>query len=63
MPTPTTPPLPGPERRPPGTVVRPTREHGALDDATTEVIRVIEFLWIGSQGVQPVLMLQRELLH
>ena len=56
--------LPQAQRRPLRTVVRPTREPGrALDDDTTEVVRVIEFLWIGKQGVQPVLLLQRDLLH
>lgn len=56
--------LPERERSPLDTVVRPTRQPGrGLDDDTTEVVRVIEFLWIGTQGVQPVLMLQRDLLH
>lgn len=45
-------------------VVRPSREPApGLDGDMTEVVRVIEFLWIGTQGVQPVLMLQRDLLH
>jgi hypothetical protein len=33
-----------------------------LDDGTTEAVRVIEFLWISGNTIQPVLMLERELL-
>jgi len=56
--------LPARERSRLDTAVRPVRRSArSLDDDTTEVVRVIEFLWIGTQGVQPVLMLQRDLLH
>lgn len=41
-----------PRRRP----VRP------LDDGTTESVRVIEFVWTAGNAIQPVLMLERELL-
>jgi hypothetical protein len=32
-------------------------------DPPTERIRLIEFLWVGSAGIQPVLMVDREYLH
>jgi hypothetical protein len=35
-----------------------------LDDETTEIVRVIEFLWpAGDASVQPVLWVTREFLH
>jgi hypothetical protein len=34
-----------------------------LDDGTTESVRVIEFVWRAGEAIQPVLMLERELLH
>jgi hypothetical protein len=34
-----------------------------LDDGTTAVVRVIEFVWVAGEAVQPVLMVKRELLH
>jgi hypothetical protein len=34
-----------------------------LDDGATESVRVIEFVWRTGAAVQPVLMLERELLH
>jgi hypothetical protein len=34
-----------------------------LDDGTTEVVRVIQFVWAGGHAVQPVLMVERELLN
>ena len=34
-----------------------------LDDGTTEVVRVIQFVWAADRAVQPVLMLERELLN
>jgi hypothetical protein len=34
-----------------------------LDDGTTEVVRVIQFVWAAGRGVQPVLMVERELLN
>jgi hypothetical protein len=43
-----------PHRRPP---VRP------LDDGATEVVSVIEFVWVAGDAIQPVLMLKRELLN
>ena len=49
-------PQPGQRLRPP---VRP------LDDGSTELVTVLEFIWTASDGdaVQPVLWLHRELLH
>lgn len=41
-----------PQRRP----VRP------LDDGATELVRVIEFAWTAGGAIQPVLMVERELL-
>lgn len=38
---------------------RPVRP---LDDGTTESVRVIEFIWTIGGAIQPVLMLERELL-
>jgi hypothetical protein len=38
---------------------RPVRP---LDDGITESVRVIEFIWSFGGAVQPVLMLERELL-
>ena len=36
----------------------------ALDDGATEAVRVIEFLWpAGGSSVQPVLLVERELLN
>jgi hypothetical protein len=34
-----------------------------LDDGTTESVRVIEFVWRAGASIQPVLMLERELLN
>lgn len=34
-----------------------------LDDGTTAVVRVIEFVWVAGDAVQPVLMVKRELLN
>ena len=34
-----------------------------LDDGTTESVRVIEFVWRAGEAIQPVLMLERELLN
>jgi hypothetical protein len=34
-----------------------------LDDGTTESVRVIEFVWRAGEAIQPVLMVERELLH
>ncbi len=34
-----------------------------LDDAATEQVTVIEFVWRAGSRVQPVLWLDRELLH
>jgi hypothetical protein len=56
-----------PRRRRIGVLDRDPRTRVAarpLDDGTTEIIRVIEFLWpAGEASVQPVLWVQRELLH
>ena len=46
-----------PAATPRGTPVRP------LDDGTTAIVRVIEFVWVVGEAVQPVLMVKRELLH
>jgi hypothetical protein len=43
---------------------RPRRRSRPLDDRTSELVHVIEFLWpAGESSVQPVLWVQRELLH
>jgi hypothetical protein len=45
---------------------RPLRRRAAarpLDDGTTEVLRVIEFVWRAGESIQPVLMIERELLN
>jgi hypothetical protein len=34
-----------------------------LDHGTTELVRVIQFLWTDGRGIQPVLMVERELLN
>jgi hypothetical protein len=34
-----------------------------LDDGTTEVVRVIEFELPAGKSIQPVLLVERELLH
>lgn len=34
-----------------------------LDDGTTAILRVIEFVWVAGDTVQPVLMVKRELLN
>jgi|RhiMetdeSRZDD1v2_1073273.scaffolds.fasta_scaffold13873_3 hypothetical protein len=34
-----------------------------LEDGTTAVVRVIEFVWVAGEAIQPVLMVKRELLH
>jgi len=34
-----------------------------LDDGTTSVVRVIVFVWVTGDAVQPVLMVKRELLN
>jgi hypothetical protein len=47
-------------RRPAATQRTPVRP---LDDRTTAVVRVIEFVWVVGDAVQPVLMLKRELLN
>jgi hypothetical protein len=47
-------------RRPAATQRAPLRP---LDDRTTAVVRVIEFVWVVGDSVQPVLMLKRELLN
>jgi hypothetical protein len=34
-----------------------------LDDGTTELVRIIEFVWSTGPEIQPVLLLERELLN
>jgi hypothetical protein len=34
-----------------------------LDDGTTELVRVIQFVWRAGRVTQPVLMVERELLN
>jgi hypothetical protein len=34
-----------------------------LDDGATELVRVIQFLWREGRGIQPVMMVERELLN
>jgi hypothetical protein len=34
-----------------------------LDDRTTELVRVIPFVWVAGDAIQPVLMVERELLN
>jgi hypothetical protein len=46
-----------PAATPRRTPVRP------LDDGTTAIVRVIEFVWVAGDAVQPVLMVKRELLN
>jgi hypothetical protein len=53
--------LPARRRRQPATQRR-TRVR-PLDDGTTAVVRVIEFVWVAGDAVQPVLMVKRELLN
>ena len=38
---------------------RPVRP---LDDGTTELVQVIEFVWPAGDAIQPVIWLQRQLL-
>lgn len=55
-----------------GTALEPAAQRGAgrrtrrpvrpLGDGTTERVRIIEFMWAGGAGVQPVLFLDRRLL-
>jgi hypothetical protein len=60
-------------RHPSGTALESTGQRGAgrrtrrrpvrpLGDGTTERVRIIEFMWAGGTGVQPVLFLDRQLL-
>jgi hypothetical protein len=48
---------------------RPTRPLGRrlavrpLDDGRTELVRVIAFVWPAGESIQPVLMIERELLN
>jgi hypothetical protein len=52
---------PARRRRPAATQRRtPVRP---LDDGTTAVVRVIEFVWVAGDAIQPVLMVERELLN
>ena len=53
----------GPDRR--LTKRSATRRVGVrpLDDATTEIVRVIEFVWPAGRAIQPVLFVERKLLH
>jgi hypothetical protein len=34
-----------------------------LDDGTTELVRVIPFVWRAGPAIQPVLLVERELLN
>jgi hypothetical protein len=34
-----------------------------LDDGTTAIVRVIEFVWPAGESIQPVLLMERELLN
>jgi hypothetical protein len=34
-----------------------------LDDARTEQVRLIEFVWTAGESIQPVLLVDREWLH
>jgi hypothetical protein len=34
-----------------------------LDDARTEQVRLIEFVWTAGASIQPVLLVDREWLH
>ena len=34
-----------------------------LDDGATELVRIIQFLWTEGHGIQPVLMVERQLLN
>ena len=34
-----------------------------LDDGATELVRVIEFVWVAGDAIQPVLLVERELLN
>jgi hypothetical protein len=56
------PPIGPPARRRPAETQRrgPVRP---LDDGTTAIVRVIEFVWVAGDAIQPVLMVKRELLH
>ena len=47
---------PDPEGAPRRRPVRP------LDDGTTELVQVIEFVWPAGDAIQPVIWLQRQLL-
>jgi hypothetical protein len=50
-----------PRRRPVPTSRRgPVRP---LDDGTTELVRVIQFVWRAGRAIQPVLMVERVLLN
>ena len=46
-----------------GTVTTLSRRVRPLDAGTTESIRVISFVWRSGPRIQPVLWLDRELLH
>lgn len=46
------------------TVQRPARPPvRALDDGSTELVRLIEFVWLMHPGRQPVILVEREWLH
>jgi hypothetical protein len=50
----------GPRRPAPTSRRVPVRP---LDDGTTELVRVIQFVWRAGRVTQPVLMVERELLN
>ena len=49
--------------RPGRRTARPAAAVRPLDDAATEQVTLIEFVWRAGSRVQPVLWLDRELLH
>jgi hypothetical protein len=57
------PPIGLPARRGRQPATQPRTRVRPLDDGTTAVVRVIEFVWVAGDAVQPVLMVKRELLH
>jgi hypothetical protein len=54
---------PSPSRRQRGDANLHRLRVRSLDDGTTELVRVIEFVWTVGDAIQPVLMVKRELLN
>jgi hypothetical protein len=44
-------------------LIAPTRSSVLVDPTLAERVDLIEFVWTGSVGIQPVLFLERHYLH